>query len=45
MRRADTIIDLGPGAGRFGGEVIVRAAAQALLKDKRSVTGKACALR
>ena len=24
MRRADTIIDLGPGAGRFGGEVVAQ---------------------
>ncbi|HCN30123.1 MAG TPA: excinuclease ABC subunit A, partial [Verrucomicrobiales bacterium] len=41
MRRADTIIDLGPGAGRFGGEVIAQGPLKALIKDKRSVTGQA----
>jgi excinuclease ABC subunit A len=41
MRRADTIIDLGPGAGRFGGEVISQGNLQHILKDKNSVTGHA----
>jgi len=40
MRRADTIIDLGPGAGRFGGEVISQGSLAHILKDKNSVTGK-----
>jgi excinuclease ABC subunit A len=40
MRRADTIIDLGPGAGRFGGEVISQGSLSHILKDKKSVTGK-----
>ena len=40
MRRADTIIDLGPGAGRFGGEVISQGSLSHILKDKNSVTGK-----
>lgn len=40
MRRADTIIDLGPGAGRFGGEVIARGDLPQLLKNERSVTGR-----
>ncbi|MDZ4288514.1 MAG: excinuclease ABC subunit UvrA, partial [Prosthecobacter sp.] len=40
MRRADTIIDLGPGAGRFGGEVISQGTLKHILKDKRSVTGE-----
>ncbi len=40
MRRADTIIDLGPGAGRFGGEVISQGPLKHILKDKQSVTGQ-----
>lgn len=40
MRRADTIIDLGPGAGRFGGEIISQGPLQHILKDKNSVTGR-----
>ncbi|MEN3943052.1 excinuclease ABC subunit UvrA [Prosthecobacter sp. SYSU 5D2] len=39
MRRADTIIDLGPGAGRFGGEVISQGNLAHILKDEKSVTG------
>ncbi|MEZ5299263.1 MAG: excinuclease ABC subunit UvrA [Verrucomicrobiales bacterium] len=31
MRRADTVIDLGPAAGRFGGEVVYAGKAEALL--------------
>ena len=41
MHRADTIIDLGPGAGRFGGEVISQGTLAHILKDKNSVTGHA----
>jgi len=40
MRRADTIIDLGPGAGRFGGEIISQGSLKHILKDKNSVTGR-----
>lgn len=40
MRRADTIIDLGPGAGRFGGEIISQGPLSHILKDKNSVTGR-----
>jgi len=40
MRRADTIIDLGPGAGRFGGEVVSQGSLAHILKDKKSVTGQ-----
>ncbi len=39
MRRADTIIDLGPGAGRFGGEVISQGNLEHILQDDKSVTG------
>ncbi len=41
MRRADTVIDLGPGAGRFGGEVIAMGTIKEIQKNKASVTGKA----
>ena len=40
MRRADTIIDLGPGAGRFGGEIISQGNLAHILKDEKSVTGQ-----
>ncbi|GEP44801.1 excinuclease ABC subunit UvrA [Brevifollis gellanilyticus] len=40
MRRADTIIDLGPGAGRFGGEIISQGSLDHILSDPHSVTGK-----
>ncbi|MFZ4596855.1 MAG: excinuclease ABC subunit A, partial [Verrucomicrobiaceae bacterium] len=33
MKRADTIIDLGPGAGRFGGEIIAQGTLAHILKD------------
>ena len=39
MRRADTILDLGPGAGRFGGQVIAQGTLAHILKNKQSVTG------
>lgn len=40
MRRADTIIDLGPGAGRFGGQVVSQGSLDHILKDDASVTGR-----
>lgn len=39
IRSADTIIDLGPGAGRNGGEVVARGGLKALQQNPRSVTG------
>jgi excinuclease ABC subunit A len=44
MRRADTIIDLGPGAGRFGGEVVAQGTLSEIEKNKDSVTGKSLRL-
>ncbi|MDD4909970.1 MAG: excinuclease ABC subunit UvrA [Candidatus Omnitrophica bacterium] len=38
IRSADHVIDLGPGAGRFGGEVIFSGGLPDLLKSKRSLT-------
>ncbi|MCF7978983.1 MAG: excinuclease ABC subunit A, partial [Chromatiaceae bacterium] len=38
MRRADEIIDLGPGAGIHGGEIVARGNAQALAANPASLT-------
>lgn len=43
MRCADQIIDLGPGAGRLGGEVLAQGSLQQLMRDERSVTGRSLA--
>ena len=40
MRRADYVIDLGPGAGVHGGQVVAAGTLKELLKNKDSVTGK-----
>ncbi len=40
IRRADYIIDLGPGAGNEGGAIMGRGAIKSFLKYKRSLTGK-----
>lgn len=40
MRRADYIIDLGPGAGVHGGQVVAGGALPELLRHKDSVTGQ-----
>ena len=40
MRRADHIVDLGPGAGEHGGEIIVSGMLDDVLKCKDSLTGK-----
>jgi excinuclease ABC subunit A len=40
MRRADYIIDLGPGAGVHGGEVVAAGTLSELLSHPESVTGK-----
>jgi excinuclease ABC subunit A len=39
MERADQIIDLGPGAGRLGGEVIFQGTYDEILQDQTSLTG------
>ncbi len=39
MRQADYIVDIGPGAGEHGGEVIATGTAQDIMKNKNSVTG------
>lgn len=40
IREADYIVDLGPGAGRYGGEVIFSGTKDELLKHKFSLTAK-----
>ncbi|HUF60931.1 MAG TPA: excinuclease ABC subunit UvrA [Verrucomicrobiales bacterium] len=39
MRRADRIIDLGPGAGRYGGEVVAEGSVAAICRARGSLTG------
>jgi len=38
IRAADYLVDLGPGAGRHGGEVVARGTLAELMKDERSLT-------
>ena len=40
IRAADEIIDIGPLAGQQGGEVVFQGAFKAILKDKKSLTGR-----
>lgn len=40
MRSADHIVDLGPGGGRLGGEVIVSGTFQDVMQSPNSITGK-----
>ena len=40
IEAADYIIDLGPGAGKYGGEVTFSGTPQQLIKSKKSLTGK-----
>lgn len=39
MRAADFIVDIGPGAGEHGGEVIVTGTAEEIMKNPDSITG------
>ncbi len=41
MRRSDLIIDLGPGAGQFGGEITAHGTWQEIQTNPKSVTGQA----
>jgi excinuclease ABC subunit A len=40
MKASDHVVDLGPGAGRHGGEVIFNGPLQELMKSSASLTGK-----
>ena len=37
---ADHVIDIGPGAGEYGGKIIAQGTPEAIKKNKRSLTGK-----
>ena len=39
MREADHIVDIGPGAGEHGGEVVAQGTAEEIMKNKSSITG------
>ena len=39
IRTADWIVDIGPGAGEHGGEIVVSGGYQALVDSKKSITG------
>ncbi len=39
MREADYIVDIGPGAGEHGGEVVAEGTAEEIMKNKDSLTG------
>jgi excinuclease ABC subunit A len=40
IRAADWVVDIGPGAGEHGGEIVVSGPLSELLKTARSVTGQ-----
>lgn len=39
MREADYIVDVGPGAGEHGGEIVAVGTAEEIMKNKNSITG------
>ncbi len=39
MREADYIVDVGPGAGEHGGEIVAVGTARDIIKNKKSITG------
>jgi excinuclease ABC subunit A len=40
MRLADYLVDIGPGAGRHGGEIVAEGSVTAVMKEEKSLTGK-----
>ena len=40
MREADWLIDVGPGAGAFGGQIIASGTPEAVARNKKSITGQ-----
>ena len=40
MMQADKILDIGPGAGTFGGEIVAFGSPKEIMKNKNSATGK-----
>lgn len=39
MRAADRIVDIGPGAGRHGGEIVAEGTAEEIMENPKSLTG------
>ena len=39
MRAADCIVDIGPGAGEHGGQLVAVGTAEELMENKNSITG------
>ena len=39
MLAADCVVDIGPGAGEHGGEVVAQGTAKEIMKNKKSITG------
>ena len=40
IRTADWVVDIGPGAGEHGGEIIANGTLEAVLAEPRSITGR-----
>ncbi|MCX6766291.1 MAG: excinuclease ABC subunit UvrA [Candidatus Moranbacteria bacterium] len=40
IRAADHLVDIGPGAGRLGGEIVAEGTVKDIEKEKKSITGK-----
>ncbi len=40
IRSADWIVDIGPGAGKHGGEIVVSGTLEDVIREKRSITGR-----
>ncbi len=40
IRSADHLVDIGPGAGRLGGEIVAKGTVKDIEKEKNSITGK-----
>ncbi len=40
MRAADYLVDIGPGAGKLGGEIVAQGSPEEVIKNKKSLTAK-----
>lgn len=40
MLQADYLLDLGPGAGRYGGEIVAKGTPKQVMRNKKSMTGR-----
>ncbi len=39
-KAADDVVDIGPGAGEHGGEIVAKGSYEDILKEPRSITGQ-----